>query len=101
MWVSCRSPTPSRVSCGCRTLVSASNAAQLFDLRCDVREGMVAWLQRTNPGALPCRRIEHQTSTDRVDTYDGGYPDAPQADSGLFSGSADADRRGRAFEKTG
>ncbi len=84
-----------------RMLVSASNAAQLFDLRCDVREGMVAWLQRTNPGALPCRRIEHQTSTDRVDTYDGGYPDAPQADSGLFSGSADADRRGRAFEKTG
>jgi len=44
-----------------RMLVSASNAGQLFDLRCDVREGMVSWLQGTNPSALPCRRIEHQT----------------------------------------
>ncbi len=49
-----------------RMLVSASNAGQLFDLRCDVREGIVAWLQRTNQGALPRRRIEYQ-SDDRRD----------------------------------
>jgi hypothetical protein len=24
----------------------------LFDLRCEVREGIVGWLQRTNPRAL-------------------------------------------------
>jgi small-conductance mechanosensitive channel len=81
-----------------RMLVSASNAGQLFDLRCDVREGMVAWLQRTNPGALPCRRIEHQTDTDRAGLRATANPNAPQADSGLFSGSVDAERRGRAFE---
>lgn len=83
-----------------RMLVSAPDAGQLFDLRCDIREGMVAWLHRTNPGALPRRRIEHQTETDRADGRDAGYRGAPQADSGLFSGSADAERRGRAFEKT-
>ena len=41
-----------------RMLVSASNAGALFDLRCDVREGMVEWLQREQPGALPRRRLE-------------------------------------------
>lgn len=84
-----------------RMLVSAPDAGQLFDLRCDVREGMVAWLQRANPGALPVRRIEHQTDAVRSDTRDDVYRNAPQADSGLFSGSADAERRNRAFEKTG
>jgi len=84
-----------------RMLVSASNAGQLFDLRCDVREGMVAWLQRSNPGALPVRRIEHQTDSDRAGLRNNGYHHGPQADSGLFSGSADAERRNRAFEKTG
>ena len=41
-----------------RMLVSASNAPALFDLRCHVREGITAWLQRTNPGALPRWRVE-------------------------------------------
>ncbi|MBV5242214.1 MULTISPECIES: mechanosensitive ion channel family protein [Mycolicibacterium] len=79
-----------------RMLVSASNAGQLFDLRCDVREGMVAWLQRTNPGAMPRTRIEHRTD---ADTARGDaavpVPGRSQADSGLFSGSIAADRRNR------
>jgi len=41
-----------------RMLVSARNAPDLFDLRCHVREGIVAWLQHTHPGALPRWRIE-------------------------------------------
>lgn len=79
-----------------RMLVSASNAGQLFDLRCDIREGMVAWLQRTNPGALPRKRIEHQTDADSS-RGDDAVPlhGRPQADSGLFSGSVAADRRNR------
>ncbi|AFM19806.1 small-conductance mechanosensitive channel [Mycolicibacterium chubuense NBB4] len=81
-----------------RMLVSASNAGQLFDLRCDVREGMVAWLQRTNPGALPRRRIEHQTEGERELESAIAYIGRPQADSGLFSGSADAERRSRTFD---
>jgi small-conductance mechanosensitive channel len=81
-----------------RMLVSAPNAGALFDLRCDVREGMVAWLQRTSPGALPRQRIEHQSETDNDMLGSVATPPRrPQADSGLFSGNADAERRGRAL----
>lgn len=83
-----------------RMLVSAVNAPALFDLRCDVREGMVKWLQRTNPGALPRRRIEHQTDTGRVVQDDLAFLGRRQADSGLFSGSADGERRSREFDDT-
>jgi small-conductance mechanosensitive channel len=39
-----------------RVLVSARNAAELFDLRCNVREKLIAWLQATYPGSLPTSR---------------------------------------------
>ncbi|MDY6998418.1 MAG: mechanosensitive ion channel [Actinomycetota bacterium] len=81
-----------------RMLVSAVNAPALFDLRCDVREGMVKWLQRTNPGALPRRRIEHQTDTGREVQNDDAFRGRRQAESGLFTGSAEAERRGRDFD---
>ena len=41
-----------------RALVSARTAPQCWDLRCEVREKMIAWLQREYPGALPRRRAE-------------------------------------------
>lgn len=82
-----------------RMLVSASNAGALFDLRCDVREGMVEWLQRTNPGALPRRRIDHQTDSSPQFASAGRANGHSRADSGLFTGSADAERRGRAFDQ--
>nr|WP_235913806.1 mechanosensitive ion channel family protein [Pseudoroseomonas coralli] len=41
-----------------RMLVSASNAGRAFDLRCEVREKMIAWLQAEHPGALPRQRAE-------------------------------------------
>ncbi len=41
-----------------RMLVSASNAGRAFDLRCEVREKLVAWLQDKHPDALPRRRLE-------------------------------------------
>jgi small-conductance mechanosensitive channel len=40
-----------------RITVSAPNSGALFNLRCAVREGMVDWLQRTDPGALPRLRV--------------------------------------------
>jgi small-conductance mechanosensitive channel len=83
-----------------RMLVSASNAGELFDLRCDVREGMVAWLQRTNPGALPRKRIEHQTEVAAAVQSSTTERARPQADSGLFSGNPEAERRSRAFDTT-
>lgn len=41
-----------------RALVSADNASALWDLRCAVREGLVAFLQRDFPGSLPRTRAE-------------------------------------------
>jgi small-conductance mechanosensitive channel len=41
-----------------RALVSAPDAPTLWDLRCYVREGLVEWLQREAPGALPRTRLE-------------------------------------------
>jgi hypothetical protein len=41
-----------------RITVSAPNSGALFDLRCAVREGVVDWLQRSVPGALPQRRLQ-------------------------------------------
>jgi small-conductance mechanosensitive channel len=41
-----------------RALVSAANAGAAFDLRCEVREALIAFLQREYPHALPKRRAE-------------------------------------------
>lgn len=40
-----------------RATVSAADAPTLYDLRCYVREGMVDWLQRSAPEALPRIRV--------------------------------------------
>jgi hypothetical protein len=41
-------------------LVSARNSGRAFDLRCEVRETMIAWLQQAHPHALPRWRGELQ-----------------------------------------
>lgn len=41
-----------------RILVSAADAGRAFDLRCEMRERMIDFLQREHPGALPRRRAE-------------------------------------------
>lgn len=41
-----------------RALVSAADAGQAFDLRCDVREAMMAFIADQMPEALPRRRAE-------------------------------------------
>ncbi|MCV2395265.1 mechanosensitive ion channel family protein [Actinotalea sp. M2MS4P-6] len=41
-----------------RALASAADAPTLWDLRCAVREGLVAWLQREHPESLPRTRWE-------------------------------------------
>jgi small-conductance mechanosensitive channel len=85
-----------------RMLVSAENAGLLFDLRCDVREGMVNWLQRTQRGAVLRHRIEHSSAQDfDIAEIAGPQRDAaeqPRAESGLFSGNPEADERARAFQ---
>jgi small-conductance mechanosensitive channel len=41
-----------------RALVSAHNGPLAFDLRCEIREKLLDWLQREYPGALPTTRVE-------------------------------------------
>jgi len=36
-----------------RVLVSAKDSGKAFDLRCELREGLIAWLQKTHPQSLP------------------------------------------------
>jgi len=36
-----------------RVLVSAPDAGTAFDLRCEVREKLIAWLQQHHPESLP------------------------------------------------
>jgi small-conductance mechanosensitive channel len=43
-----------------RLLVSARNSGDLFDLRCAVREGLVAFLQARHPQALPRLRVDFE-----------------------------------------
>jgi hypothetical protein len=51
-----------------RCLMSAPSASQTFDLRCEVRETLVDFLQKEHPEALPRRRNE------TVDARDAGKP---------------------------
>jgi FlaG/FlaF family flagellin (archaellin) len=81
-----------------RMLVSATDAPTLFDLRCDVREGMVEWLQREHPGALPRRRLELGSDQPVESSRRTSHVGEPKADSGLFSGSPEAERRSREFD---
>jgi small-conductance mechanosensitive channel len=48
-----------------RALISANNASAAWDLRCEVREKLIDFLQREHPYALPRRRYE---SADRAET---------------------------------
>lgn len=41
-----------------RVLVSARSAPRVFDLRCEMREALISWIQAEMPGALPRTRAE-------------------------------------------
>jgi small-conductance mechanosensitive channel len=76
-----------------RILVTAADAPTLFDLRCFVREAMVAWIQHTEPHALPVQRI---MLTDADAAADRPRETADAA-AGLFTGSAAAEERAAHF----
>jgi small-conductance mechanosensitive channel len=46
-----------------RALVSADNASAAWDLRCEVREKLIEFIQREHPYALPRRRLEDVDKT--------------------------------------
>jgi small-conductance mechanosensitive channel len=53
-----------------RILATASDASRAWDLRCELREKMIAWLQREHPDCLPRHRLE-------VTSDDAGRSDMP------------------------
>jgi small-conductance mechanosensitive channel len=62
-----------------RVLVSAADAGRAWDLRCIVREALVAYLQRDWPQFLPRVRAEVATPTHGTDRGDAGHsPAAPR-----------------------
>jgi small-conductance mechanosensitive channel len=63
-----------------RALVSATDPGKLFDLRCEVREGLIEFLCRNHPGSLPRQRsvseppgeeIQHRPKSKSVATAQG------------------------------
>ena len=57
-----------------RALVSAADAPRAFDLRCEVREALIAFRQREYPQALPKRRAEVTLSEDARQALEGPTP---------------------------
>lgn len=54
-----------------RCLVSARNSGDTFDLRCEVREKLIAWLQAELPQALPRDRVELNAAAPQEDASSG------------------------------
>jgi small-conductance mechanosensitive channel len=64
-----------------RALVSAANASAASDLRCEVREELIAFLQREYPRALPKRRTEVTLSEGVRQAPDRPVPATPASPS--------------------
>jgi len=54
-----------------RALVSATDSGKCWDLRCDVREALLAFLVREHPGSLPRMRVTVQGGTDSAPAHPG------------------------------
>ena len=87
-----------------RGLVSAADAGSLWDLRCMVREHLIAWVRDTRPTALPRWRAEladgaAQRAWSWVDTRRRvPLPDEEMSnDARVFGGSDDGNARSEAF----
>ncbi|WP_205967347.1 mechanosensitive ion channel family protein [Aquisalinus luteolus] len=62
-----------------RALMSAKNSPTAWDLRCEIREKMISWLQAECPGALPRRRGQLQIDQSDIAITE---EERPSADSG-------------------
>jgi len=98
-----------------RVLVSGVDGPTVFDLRCEVREALVDYLQRTHPESLPRVRVDGAPAIRGVESdkaSDNDRPDGVVSDSlegesesestrtqGLFTGSAEAAERARGFTR--
>jgi hypothetical protein len=74
-----------------RALVSARDSSLAWDLRCRVREGLIAFIQEHYPDCLPRTRAElfPHAATDARDAAPTGQPAAPSAASTAARTAAD------------
>ncbi|WDD93929.1 mechanosensitive ion channel family protein [Burkholderia sp. FERM BP-3421] len=74
-----------------RALVSARDSSLAWDLRCRVREGLIAFIQEHYPDCLPRTRAElfPHAATDARDAAPAGQPAAPSAASTAARTAAD------------
>ncbi|WP_433271151.1 mechanosensitive ion channel family protein [Micromonospora vinacea] len=88
-----------------RALVSAADAGSLWDLRCLVREHLVAWIRDNRPTAMPRLRTELGDATSNL-PWQWVQPRRPVRrlsdteapdDARVFGGSDDGDARSEAF----
>ncbi|MGN6577407.1 MAG: mechanosensitive ion channel family protein [Nocardioides sp.] len=79
-----------------RVLVSAHDAGDLWDLRCLVRERLVAWLREQDAEGLPRQRVELVEARRHAPRATGGEDDQSQR---LFSGDVEGERRGAQFRQ--
>ncbi|MET7962453.1 mechanosensitive ion channel family protein [Micromonospora zamorensis] len=88
-----------------RALVSAADAGSLWDLRCLVREHLVAWIRDNRPTAMPRIRTELGDSSSNL-PWQWVQPRRPGRrlseteapdDARVFGGSDDGDARSEAF----
>src|SRR5665213_789370 len=78
-----------------RCLMSASSAGNAFDLRCEVREKLIDFLQREHPEALPTQRAEIG-----FDEAAGSEKDLPRLRDRADSGKAESQEKTRAKAET-
>jgi small-conductance mechanosensitive channel len=79
-----------------RALVSAADAPSLWDLRCLVRERLVAWVWEHQRDALPRMRADVGAPSASPSRPSVHTDDAP-GDGRVFSGGVDGEARGVAF----
>ncbi|WP_430780136.1 mechanosensitive ion channel family protein [Actinoplanes sp. G11-F43] len=81
-----------------RALVSADDAAALWDLRCLVRERLVGWIWEHQRGSAPRVRAEVEQAARIRPQMDGHHGPGPESDAArVFSGGVDGDARGVVF----
>jgi small-conductance mechanosensitive channel len=78
-----------------RALISAADAAALWDLRCLVRERLVGYVWEHQQAALP--RIRADVDGLRSGRFPAAHEGEASADARVFSGGDDGDERGAAF----
>ena len=82
-----------------RALVSGADGPTVFDLRCHVRESLVAFLRREHPEALPRLRVTDEPLPRRAPAASAHHEPDPSTDqyAALFRGDRASEERARAF----